>query len=108
MPTNPEDHADESRGSTDNMSRTTPEDYKEFMNPNANLPVTSTIPPSRGSTPKPSLDAREHIDANTDCTMTSVQSNTGPLMGMAQASKTTPTPRRSKRVGKVLNSFLSD
>ena len=59
---NPEDHAKESQGNTDNMSRTTLEDYKEVTSSVANLPVTSLIPVSRGSTSTTGLDVRESYE----------------------------------------------
>ena len=71
----------------------------------ANLPVTSPILVTRGSTPTNGLDVREQNEVNTDCSATSGQTNTGPLVDTAEASEITVAPRRSRRVRKVPTFF---
>ena len=97
-PTNPEDHAEESRGSKQDLPRTTPEDYEGDTITDANLPVTSTIPASHETIPIHGLDAREQNDATTDCSRTSDQTHTGQPTDTADASEITTAPRRSGRV----------
>jgi hypothetical protein len=58
-PSNLEEYADESQGSMENLFRTIPEDYQEVTAPDDNLPVTSLIPVSHGSTSAHGLDTRE-------------------------------------------------
>ena len=78
------------------MSRTTSENYEEFTSPNANLPVKTLIPACCRSTPTTGLHTREKNEANTDCSsMTSGQTNTGPLTDTVEAFETTMEPRLS-------------
>ena len=93
--------ASESRGSMDNMSRTTLEDYKEVMTLDANLPVTSTILASRGWTLTRGIEEREKNEADTDCSATSGRMNIDLLTETAEASETSTAPRCSGRVQQV-------
>ena len=95
-------------GSTEDLSRTTPEDYEEVMTPDANLPVVSMIPVSYESTSTNGLDAREQNDGNSDCSATSDQTHTGQLTDTADASEITTAPRRSGRFDEYRHSFPPD